>query len=138
MLSSQRTRYRLICTAAAATTLAISSAALAQSSGNRLLGLDVSAYQGNIAQTTWNNIRTVENRQFVFIRATRGGTTGEDHRQGGYPAGDDTLFSLSQRYDDPYFVRNINRATAAGMFTGAYHFARPDVIATTQNSGGIA
>src|SRR3954465_2300767 len=92
----------------------------------RLLGLDISAWQGNISQTTWNNIRLVENRQFVFIRSSRGGTTGEDHRQGGYPASDDTFFNLSQRYDDPYFVQNINRATAAGMFAGSYHFSRPD------------
>jgi autotransporter-associated beta strand protein len=132
-----QTRCRLIC-AAAAMTLAVTTAAPAQSTGNRVLGLDVSAYQGNITQATWNNIRTVENRQFTFIRASRGGTTGEDHRQGAYPASDDTFFNLSQRYDDPYFVQNINRATAAGMFAGSYHFSRPDVIATTQNSGGVA
>src|SRR3954447_18892528 len=132
-----QTRCRLIC-AAAATTLAVATAAPAQSTGNRVLGLDVSAYQGNISQPTWNNIRSLENRQFTFIRASRGGTTGEDHRQGAYPAGDDTFFNLSQRYDDPYFVQNINRATAAGMFAGSYHFSRPDVIATTTNSGGVA
>src|SRR3954454_6570601 len=101
MRSTQHTRRRLTGAAAAVTALALASPALAQSSGNRLLGLDVSVYQGTITQTTWNNLRTVENRQFVFIRATRGGTTGEDHRQGGYPASDDTFFSQSQRYDDP-------------------------------------
>jgi autotransporter-associated beta strand protein len=138
MVSQHRTRCQLIYAAGAAAMLAITSAALAQSSGNRLLGLDVSAYQGNMSQTTWNNIRNVENRQFTFIRASRGGTTGEDHRQGAYPSNDDTFFSLSERYDDPYFVQNINRATAAGMFAGSYHFSRPDVIATTTNSGGIA
>src|SRR4051812_14205751 len=138
MPSPYGTRCRLLFAAAAATTLAVTSGAVAQSSGNRLLGLDVSAHQGDISQTTWNNIQAVENRQFVFIRSSRGGTTGEDHRQGGYPAGDNTFFNLSQRYDDPYFVQNVNRATAAGMFAGSYHFARPDVIATTQNSGGIA
>ncbi|HEY1381865.1 MAG TPA: GH25 family lysozyme [Gemmataceae bacterium] len=112
-------------------TLAVTSTGLAQSSGNRLLGLDVSVYQGTISQTTWNNLRNVENRQFVFIRASRGGTTGEDHRQGGYPTSDDTFFSLSQRYDDPNFIQNINRATTAGMFAGAYHFSRPDVTTNT-------
>src|SRR3954447_2405329 len=131
MLSPHRTRCRLICAAAAATTLAVTSGAVAQSSGNRLLGLDVSAYQGNISQTTWNNIQLVENRQFVFIRSSRGGTTGEDHRQGGYPAGNDTFFSLSQRYDDPYFVQNINNATAAGLFAGSYHFGRSDIVSNT-------
>ncbi len=136
MLSTRQTRWQLICVAAMA--LAMPDAAFAQSSGNRLLGLDVSAYQGDISQTTWNNIRNVENRQFVFIRSSRGGTTGEDHRQGGYPAGNNTFFNLSQRYDDPYFIQNITRATTAGMFAGSYHFSRPDVIATTPNSGGIA
>ncbi len=103
----------------------------------RVLGLDVSAWQGNISQTTWNNIHNVEKRDFVFIRSSRGGTTGEDHRQGGFPTNDNTFFNLSQRYDDRYFVQNINRATTAGMFAGSYHFARPDVIASTPNSGGI-
>lgn len=138
MPSLHRPRCWLIWAAVAATMLAFTSPVLAQSSGNRLLGLDVSAHQGNISQTTWNNIRTVENRQFAFLRASRGGTTGEDHRQGGYPSNDNTFFNLSQRYDDPYFIQNINRATAAGLFAGSYHFSRPDVIATTPNSGGIA
>ncbi|MFM1905141.1 MAG: hypothetical protein RLZZ440_3041, partial [Planctomycetota bacterium] len=118
--------------------LAVSAVAAAQSSGNRLLGIDVSAWQGSISQTTWNNLRSVNNRQFVFVRATRGGTTGVDKRAGGYPAGDNTSYTLSQRYDDPYFVQNINRATAAGMFAGSYHFARPDIIASTTNAGGVA
>jgi hypothetical protein len=91
---------------------------------------------GNISQTTWNNIHDVENRQFVILRSSRGGTTGyydqsdSDNSNG--------LNTLSQRYDDPYYVQNINRATTAGMFAGSYHFTRPDIIATTQNSGGIA
>ena len=118
--------------------LAITATAQAQSSGNRLLGLDVSAWQGSISQTTWNNLRGVDNRQFVFARASRGGTTGVDKKNGGYPANDNTAFTLSQRYDDPYFVQNVNRATAAGMLVGSYHFARPDIITTTSNSGGIA
>ncbi|MFO0849681.1 MAG: GH25 family lysozyme [Gemmataceae bacterium] len=123
---------------AAAALLAAGGPAAAQSTGNRVLGLDISAWQGNISQTTWNNLFAVENRQFVFLRASRGGTTGVDNRQGGYPANNDTTFNLSQRYDDPYFVQNITRATAAGMFAGSYHFSRPDVIATTPGSGGVA
>src|SRR5439155_8866430 len=78
-----------------------------------------------------------DGRDFVFIRASRGGTTGEDHRSGGYPVGDRTFTNLSQRYDDPYFVQNITRATAAGLLAGPYHFARADIIETTGNSGGI-
>jgi autotransporter-associated beta strand protein len=103
----------------------------------RALGLDVSTYQGNITQTQWDNLLAVDNRQFVFIRASRGGTTGEDHGQGGYPSGDN-YFNLSERYDDPYFVQNITRSTGAGLFAGPYHFARLDVVASTPNTGGVA
>jgi autotransporter-associated beta strand protein len=104
----------------------------------RVLGLDVSAWQGNISQATWNNIRNLENRQFVFLRASRGGTTGfynQSNAGNNNPPGQNTL---SQRYDDPYFVQNINRATAAGIYSGSYHFSRPDIIESTLNSEGIA
>lgn len=103
----------------------------------RALGLDISAWQGNISQTTWNNIRNVENRQFVFLRSSRGGTTGfynQSNAGNNNPPGQNTL---SQRYDDPYFVQNINRATAAGMYAGSYHFGRMDIVAGTLNSNGI-
>ncbi|MCA9231068.1 MAG: autotransporter-associated beta strand repeat-containing protein [Planctomycetales bacterium] len=102
----------------------------------RVLGLDISAWQGNISQTTWNNIHNVEGRDFVFLRSSRGGTTGYYNQSD--PNNNNGLNTLSQRYDDPYFVQNITRATSAGMFAGTYHFSRPDIIETTQNSGGIA
>ena len=117
-------------------------------SAQRVLGLDVSAWQGSITTNSWNTLHRATNqevsgvygdgRDFVFIRSTRGGTTGEDHRSGGYPAADNTYTNLSQRYDDLYFVQNITRATAAGMLAGPYHFGRADIIETTGNSGGIA
>jgi hypothetical protein len=112
----------------------------------RSLGIDVSTYQGNISTTNWATLKRATNsqvggifgdgRDFVIIRATRGGTTGEDHRQGGYPANNNTLTNASRRYDDPYYVQNINLATAAGLFAGSYHFARPEIIAGTLNSDG--
>ena len=112
----------------------------------RSLGIDVSTYQGNISTTNWATLKRETNQQvlgvfgdgrdFVMIRATRGGTTGEDHRQGGYPSGNNTLTNASRRYDDPYYVQNINLATAAGLFAGSYHFARPEIIAGTPNSDG--
>jgi autotransporter-associated beta strand protein len=102
----------------------------------RVLGLDISAWQGNISQTTWNNIKNVENRGFVVLRSSRGGTTGYYDQNDS--ANNNNRNTLSQRYDDPYFVQNVNRATAAGMFVGSYHFTRPDIIATTKNAGGIA
>lgn len=104
----------------------------------RSLGIDISAWQGNIAQTTWNGLHTVDDRDFVFIRSSRGGTTGyynQNNADNDNPVGQNTF---SQRYDDPYFVQNITRATAAGMYAGAYHFTRPDIIASTLNSNGIA
>jgi autotransporter-associated beta strand protein len=101
----------------------------------RLLGLDISAWQGNISQTTWNNIRNLESRQFVFIRSSRGGTTGfYDQNDAGNSNGNNTL---SQRYDDPYFIQNINRATTARIYAGSYHFSRPDIVEGTLNSGGV-
>ena len=126
-------RFSIIATALTALLVAGNSA-LAQ---QRALGLDISAWQGNISQTTWNNIRNVENRQFVFLRSSRGGTTGyynQSNAGNNNPPGQNTL---SQRYDDPYFVQNINRATAAGIYAGSYHFSRPDIIASTLNSNGI-
>jgi autotransporter-associated beta strand protein len=99
------------------------------------LGLDISAWQGNISQSTWNNIHNVENREFVFLRSSRGGTTGyynQNNSDNNPPTN-----TLSQRYDDPYFVQNINRATTAGMYAGSYHFGRMDIIASTLNSNGI-
>jgi len=102
----------------------------------RVLGLDVSAWQGNLSQTTWNNIHNVNDRDFVFIRSSRGGTSGFYDQSD--PQNNNGQNTLSQRYDDPYFAQNITRATNAGMFAGPYHFSRPDIIASTQNSGGIA
>ena len=78
----------------------------------------------------------MENRAFVVLRSSRGGTTGYYNQNDSDNS--DGLNTLSQRYDDPYFIQNINRATTAGMFAGAYHFSRPDIIASTLNSNGIA
>lgn len=103
----------------------------------RVIGLDISAWQGNISQTTWNNINNVENRQFIFLRSSRGGTTGyynQSNAGNNNPPGENTL---SQRYDDPYFVQNMNRSTTAGILAGSYHFSRPDIIESTLNSDGI-
>src|SRR5215216_1447697 len=108
----------------------------------RALGLDVSAWQTEITTTEWATLKRPTNQQvggvfgdgrdFVIIRSSRGGTTGYDHRQGGYPSGvpsgpdNNDAFTLSERYDDPYFVQNITRATNAGLYAGTYHFARLD------------
>src|SRR2546421_4674077 len=69
----------------------------------RSLGIDVSTYQGNISAANWATLKRPTNQQvggvfgdgrdFVMIRSTRGGTTGEDHRQGGYPSGNNTFYT---------------------------------------------
>ncbi|CAN5260459.1 hypothetical protein BH11PLA2_BH11PLA2_11430 [soil metagenome] len=138
MLCSHHSRSALFATATITLLLAITSSASGQSSGNRVLGIDVSIYQGNFSQTTWNSLQNPngDNRQFAFIRASRGGTTGVDENQGGYTSPFDA--TLSRRYDDPNYLRNMTRATAAGMYTGSYHFSRPDIIASTASTNNIA
>jgi hypothetical protein len=47
-----------------------------------------------------------DGRDFVFIRSSRGGTTGYYNQSD--PDNSDGLNTLSQRYDDPYFVQNTS------------------------------
>ncbi|MBX3426135.1 MAG: autotransporter-associated beta strand repeat-containing protein [Pirellulales bacterium] len=110
---------------------AVAPVALAQ----RITGIDVSAWQGNISQSGWNSAYNSSNMRFAFIRSSRGGTTGFDRRADGFTPGNNS-YTGSQRYDDPYFGQNITRATTAGMFAGPYHFARLDVVAEKTNSDG--
>ncbi|MCA9258524.1 MAG: hypothetical protein KDA61_04960, partial [Planctomycetales bacterium] len=69
-------------------------------------------------------------------RSSRGGTTGFYNQSD--PNNANGQNTLSQRYDDPYFARNISRATAAGIYAGPYHFGRPDIVASTPYAAGIA
>jgi autotransporter-associated beta strand protein len=98
-------------------------------SGQRILGLDVSYWQGEITQSGWNTAFSTGNRKFVMVRSSRGGTTGLDQDQG--TPGGGTTSTLSHRYDDPRFFQNMIRANNAGLFTAPYHFARPDIAGNT-------
>ena len=89
------------------------------------LGLDISSWQGDISQTSWNSIAG-DGKSFVFLRSSRGGTTGF-YNQSDADNGD-RLNTFSQRYDDNRFYNNITRATNAGMFAGQYHFGRMDIV----------
>jgi autotransporter-associated beta strand protein len=109
--------------------------ALAQ---QRALGVDISYWNtGNnqtvgstgISQSNWNEAFSAGERKFAWIRATRGGTTGMGQTSG--TPGGGSQETLSRRYDDPRFIQNITRATAAGMMTGTYHFGRPDIAGNT-------
>src|SRR5258706_1184177 len=93
----------------------------------RAVGLDISYWNcgtssGGIGQANFNAGYS-SGRQFVFIRATRGGTTGVDQPQG--TPGGGTTATLSHRYDDSRFVQNINYATTAGFVAGSRPFSRP-------------
>lgn len=110
-----------------ATLLGADTPALAQPA--RVLGTDISYWNSEIPQTGWNTAYSTGNRKFAQLRATRGGTTGVDQKAG-FPGGSG-LQTLSQRYDDPRFVQNLKRATAAGLIVGPYHYARPDVAGNT-------
>lgn len=108
------------------------------SAQQRVLGIDISAWQGNLLPEDWTELKTVNSRDFAFIRSSRGGTTGfynQSNASNTNPPGQNTL---SQRYDDPYFVQNITRATAAGLLAGPYHFGRMDIVDDTPYAGGIA
>lgn len=108
--------------------------ALPASAQQRTYGADISYWNcgstsTGISQANWNTAYTTGNIMFVFHRSSRGGTTGVDQPQG--TPGGGTNATLSHRYDDPRFVQNLIRATAAGMMIGPYHFARPDVAGNT-------
>jgi len=90
-----------------------------------LQGLDLSSWQGNISQTTWNNIKNVQGKQFGFVRASRGATFGPIVPPG---TNDGNPYN---RFDDQYFVNNITRGTAAGLLMGSYHFNRADIAGNT-------
>jgi autotransporter-associated beta strand protein len=117
--------------------------ATAPAQAQRVLGVDISYWNrgsssgtsDGISQSAWNTAFTIPDvngntRQFVVIRATRGGTTGTNVSSG-TPGNPSTPTTLSERYDDPDFARNITRAANAGMIAGAYHFGRPDVAGNT-------
>jgi autotransporter-associated beta strand protein len=126
-------RKTSVCVLTALVLTALPETVLAQT---RSLGVDISAWQGNLSQSTWNSFAGAGNRDFAFIRSSRGGTTGYYNQSNS--DNDPPTNTLSQRYDDPYFVQNITRATNAGMFAGAYHFGRMDIIESTLNANGIA
>src|SRR5439155_15737828 len=107
--------------AGAVATVGCTLAAPADVRASRPQGIDVSQFQGSIDWTTVHNPTTSGGggKDFVFIRATRGGTTGVGSSGG-------TTGTGACRYDDPSFAGNIAGAHAAGMLAGPYHFARVD------------
>lgn len=145
-------RISLLCTAVCTTifTFSATTPAVAQ----RLLGIDIAAWQDNILAvpngnpnaSDWQTLHTTNNRQFAIIRSSRGGTTGFDRDNDNITGsaafcsatGSSQTSCLANRYDDPYFAQNITRATNEGLFTAPYHRSQAQIIASTTTSGGIA
>jgi GH25 family lysozyme M1 (1,4-beta-N-acetylmuramidase) len=115
---------------------ALPRALLAQSSGNRVVGVDVSDWQNQNPEgqaINWSLVHTPVGqggggKDFAFIRSSRGGTSGtyDEHTRVG---------TLAQRYDDFAFEYNITNATAAGVLAGPYHFIRADIVTYTDGLG---
>lgn len=77
-------------------------AAVVPSANARVVGSDVASWQHpHHRSIAWPAVRA-EGHRFVFIKATEGG-----------------------RYVNPYFHRDWRGSTRAGIYRGAYHFARP-------------
>ena len=115
-----------------------------QAQAERVLGLDVSYWNrgsssptaNGITQTAWNTAYNTPNangytRSFVWVRASRGGTTGLSEGSGTPNNPSPADETLSRRYDDPELLRTMTRATTAGFFAGPYHYGRQDVAGNT-------
>lgn len=79
----------------------------------RDFGVDVSHFQNEsgVPQSSWNQM-FAEGKRFVFIKATEG-LTGPH---------------------DPTMAINVQRASAAGLLVGVYHFAHPENRPTTNGA----
>lgn len=87
--------------------------ALSVARAQRDFGVDVSHFQGEtgISQSAWNSMFT-DGKKFAFIKATEG-LTGPD---------------------DAAMANNVNRATAAGLLAGVYHYAHSENRPTTNGA----
>lgn len=135
-LSTFHFRWRYVVTTLSAASFAILIAAAPAPAVNRVTGIDVSYWQGDLDQDAWDTIYDVDGKSFAFIRASRGGTTGyydQSNSDNNPPTN-----TLSMHYDDPFFVQNITNATNAGLYAGPYHYGRMDIIESTPWAEGIA
>lgn len=83
----------------------------------RVQGIDVSQFQGTM---NWNTAYAAGAR-FAFVRAGRGGTTTAEGKQ-----------------DDTTFLTNMTGAANAGIITGVYLRARPDLSELTDTNPGTS
>lgn len=82
--------------------------AVAAPAGALLTGIDVASYQHpNGAPINWSQVRSA-GHSFAFVKATEGTT-----------------------YTNPWYRRDFDGAGAAGLYRGAYHYARPALPLST-------
>lgn len=153
-LAPKTQQWRLSLAAAVGATILIGPTATTPAVAQRLLGIDIAAWQDNILaapsgnpnDSDWQTLHQTNARSFAIIRSSRGGTTGFDRDNDNITGstafcsatGSNQTSCLANRYDDPYFAQNITRATDEGLFTASYHRSQAQIITTTTTSGGIA
>ena len=109
-MTSKKALRKSITAVVTVAALAISGTAVAQavSFGNPK-GVDVAAHQHpGGTPIDWSKVRT-DGQSFAFVKATEGGD-----------------------WVNPHYVEDVQAAHAAGLKTGAYHYARPSTDAKTQ------
>ena len=109
-MTSKKALRKSITAVVTVTALAVSGTAVAQAvSLGAPKGIDVAAHQHpGGTPIDWSKVRT-DGQSFAFVKATEGGD-----------------------WVNPHYVEDIQAANAAGLKTGAYHYARPAGDAKTQ------
>ena len=109
-MTSKKALRKSITTVVTVAALAVSGTAVAQAvSFGAPKGIDVAAHQHpGGTPIDWSKVRS-DGQSFAFVKATEGGD-----------------------WVNPHYAQDIQAANAAGLKTGAYHYARPAGDATTQ------
>lgn len=109
-MTSKKALRKSITAVVTVAALAVSGTAIAQAvSFGAPKGIDVAAHQHpGGTPIDWSKVRT-DGQSFAFVKATEGGD-----------------------WVNPHYVEDIQAANAAGLKTGAYHYARPAGDAKTQ------
>ena len=109
-MTSKKALRKSITTVVTVAALAVSGTAIAQAvSFGAPKGIDVAAHQHpGGTPIDWSKVRS-DGQSFAFVKATEGGD-----------------------WVNPHYVEDIQAANAAGLKTGAYHYARPAGDAKTQ------
>ena len=109
-MTSKKALRKSITAVVTVAALAVSGTAIAQAvSFGAPKGIDVAAHQHpGGTPIDWSKVRS-DGQSFAFVKATEGGD-----------------------WVNPHYVQDIQAANAAGLKTGAYHYARPAGDAKTQ------